>query len=373
MRYLPGLNTLRLYAALCVVITHIESYGWYFIQHDALRPIVPYFTLSAQDAVTLFFVLSGFLITYLLLLERRETGDIHALHFYFRRSLRIFPLYYLFVILTVLVLSSKIIPLPPNYAVDSQPLTWLAILFFSSHIPAAFTSLGFMNHLWSIGVEEWFYLAWGALVKRVNLLVLISMIIVGRLVIVAVLAPQALFAAYPDPLSTFLKYTRFECMAIGALGAWLVSSQHPGLQWVYRLERVALLLMLILIVLPLGEDGGAIYHLAISVLFMCLIVNVSTNKQAAVTLEHPVLSRWGNITYGVYMWHPFTIYFVSAIFSIFAGSLLGNIALYVAITGVTLLVARVSYDLYETPFLKLKSRGAPKLHIEVAEVPSTPN
>jgi peptidoglycan/LPS O-acetylase OafA/YrhL len=373
MRYLPGLNTLRLYAALCVVVAHIESYGWYFIQHDALRPIAHYFTLSAQDAVTLFFVLSGYLITYLLLLERRETGDIHALHFYFRRSLRIFPLYYLFLIVTVLVVSSKTIPLPPNYAVDSEPMTWLTILFFSSHIPAAFANLGFMNHLWSIGVEEWFYLAWGALVKRVNLLVLIGAILVGRLIIITILAPQALFAAHPDALSTFLKYTRFECMAMGALGAWLVHTQHPGLRWVYRLERVALLLMLLLIVLPIGEDGGAIFHLAISVLFMFLIVNVSTNKQAVVTLEHPVLSRWGNITYGVYMWHPFTIYFVSAIFSIFAGGWIANFALYIAILAVTLLVARVSYDLYETPFLKLKSRGAPKLRTEVAEAASVPN
>ena len=373
MRYLPGLNTLRLYAALCVVVAHIESYGWYFIQHDALRPIAPFFTLSAQDAVTLFFVLSGYLITYLLLLERRETGDIHALHFYIRRSLRIFPLYFLFLIVTVLVLSSKVIPLPPNYAVDPQPLTWLAILLFSSHIPAAFANLGFMNHLWSIGVEEWFYLAWGALVKRVNLLMLIGAIIVVRFFIITILMPQALFTAHDDPISTFLKYTRFECMGIGALGAWLVHTQHRGLQFVYGLERIALLLMLVLIILPIGEDGGALYHLAISVLFMFIIVNVSTNKQATVTLEHPVLSRWGNITYGVYMWHPFTIYFVAAIFSVFSGGLLSNIALYVAIIIVTLLVARVSYGLYETPFLKLKSRGAPRLHAEVAEATSTPN
>lgn len=372
MHYLPGLNTLRLYAALCVVVVHVESYGWYFIQNDSVRPIAQLITLSAQDAVTLFFVLSGYLITYLLLLERRETGDIHALHFYFRRSLRIFPLYFLFLLVTVLLLSTKVFPLPPNYAVDSELGMWLAILLFSSHFPAAFANLGFLNHLWSIGVEEWFYLAWGALVKRVNLLVLIGAIIVVRLVIITILAPQALFAADEDPLSLFLKYTRFECMAIGALGAWLVHSQHRGLQFVYGLERVALVLMLLLIVLPFGEDGGALYHLGISVIFMFIIVNVSTNTHAALKLEHPVLSRWGNITYGVYMWHPLVIYFVAAVLSLVTNSFLGTCVLYIAIIVVTLVLARVSYDLYETPFLKLKTRGAPKLRPATVELPSTP-
>jgi peptidoglycan/LPS O-acetylase OafA/YrhL len=317
-------------------------------------------------------VLSGYLITYLLLLERRETGDIHALHFYFRRSLRIFPLYFLFLAVTYLLLAAKVLPLPPNYAVDSQPATLLAILLFSSHIPAAFANLGFMNHLWSIGVEEWFYIAWGALVKRVNLIILIGAITVVRLIIVTILAPQALFAAYEDPLSLFLKYTRFECMAIGALGAWLVQSQHKGLQIVYRVERVALFIMLLLIVLPFDEDGGVLYHLGISLVFMVIIVNVSTNARATLKLEHPVLSRWGNITYGVYMWHPFTIYCVSAIFSVFPDGVVRNVSLYAVVAVVTLLVARVSYDLYETPFLKLKKRGAPKLHPAAVEVPSTP-
>src|SRR5687767_14370505 len=86
--YLPGLNTVRFFAALNVVFLHFPAYGTY--------STYPFY--SGPDAVTIFFVLSGYLITYRLLLEHKEKGTINLKAFYIRRELRILPLYYLAVL-----------------------------------------------------------------------------------------------------------------------------------------------------------------------------------------------------------------------------------------------------------------------------------
>src|SRR6187200_477375 len=88
----PGLDSLRLYAALCVVISHLENQ---FDGRAGFARVLSWFALDAQSAVNFFFCLSGFLITWLLLVEQKREGRIRARAFYVRRALRILPLYFL--------------------------------------------------------------------------------------------------------------------------------------------------------------------------------------------------------------------------------------------------------------------------------------
>ncbi len=93
--YFPGLNGLRFLAAISVVVVHLNQFKDYF---GTASPIfLPKFLLNGNDAVTLFFVLSGFLITYLMFVEYQQTHDISVRSFYTRRILRIWPLYYFIV------------------------------------------------------------------------------------------------------------------------------------------------------------------------------------------------------------------------------------------------------------------------------------
>src|SRR5574339_181307 len=97
---LPGLNTLRFYAALSVVFEHISIH---FSQPSVLLKNMGFIFMGAQQAVNLFFVLSGFLITHLLLRERKITNKISIPNFYIRRALRILPLYYWIVVLGLII------------------------------------------------------------------------------------------------------------------------------------------------------------------------------------------------------------------------------------------------------------------------------
>src|SRR5262249_31635128 len=94
--YFPGLNTLRFLAAFSVLIQHTESCPELFGLGN--KVILGHLCLTGHDSVGLFFVLSGFLITYLLLTEQGHTGRVRVGKFYLRRALRIWPLYYLTVL-----------------------------------------------------------------------------------------------------------------------------------------------------------------------------------------------------------------------------------------------------------------------------------
>ena len=129
--HLKGLNGIRALAALGVLVGHLG------------------FSTMAPRMVTIFFALSGFLITYLLLHEKDKTGTVHITKFYVRRALRIWPLYFLFIILAVLA-SDK--------ALDSN---FLYYIFFSGNLALVLkATYPYLAHYWSLGVEEQFYLFW---------------------------------------------------------------------------------------------------------------------------------------------------------------------------------------------------------------------
>ena len=158
--YLPGLNSLRFFAAFLVILTHIEllkeqlgfSNSLKFLEQLILGGLGVYF----------FFVLSGFLITYLLIHEKEKTGTIKIKAFYIRRLLRIWPLYYFITLLAFFIL--------PNF--EMMEIAWLQQFYHSNFtvnlvlfllmLPnlalALNPAVAHAGQLWSIGVEEQFYL-----------------------------------------------------------------------------------------------------------------------------------------------------------------------------------------------------------------------
>jgi peptidoglycan/LPS O-acetylase OafA/YrhL len=347
--YFPGLDALRFYAALSVMVGHIGTNFAELRTMSANYPVTEWLSIDAQSAVSLFFVLSGFLITYLLLKEHQSTQNIDVKRFYMRRILRIWPVYYL-----VVIVGFALFPLllGTDYALYSSSFNQIVLVMF---LLANFTQgLGPLGHLWTIAMEEQFYLIWPWIMKSRSRLIKIAfgIIFVKLAVIFAALILQN------DSLMLRARGFRFECMAYGALAAYLYFYDHPLLQMIYshigRLLSVIGMLYMIVWDVPYT----AINNHLVSVISALFILNLATNANFGIKLNFPILNYLGQISYGIYMYHFPLLYLVLFL----ARKLeipethLYNAGLYVVTIGMTLLIATVSYRWYETPFLLLKKR-----------------
>ena len=349
--YLPGLNAIRFYAAFSVVVGHTSNNFGDIRTQAGDYPPLNWFLLDPQSAVNLFFVLSGFLITYLLLREQAQAGEISVRRFYMRRILRIWPLYYAILLLCLLVLPLAIGPNYPLY-----DISWAKRLLLLLLLPNFASALGPLSHLWSIGLEEQFYLTWPWVVRNKTAFLKIAL---GVVLVKIMITPAILWIGNESITHLFLTL-RFECMAIGALGAYLFHARHPILKRVYSLPvkilSLAGFVYLAIFDVPLTEP----VILLSSVLFLLLILYVVSEPKIGRILDTPALDQLGKISYGIYLIHYPVIYL--AIYALnqlkVAEGPLYTALLYCVVIACTLGLGFLSYYGFERPFLKLKDRFA---------------
>ena len=234
--YFPNLNSIRFIAALLVIIHHIEQFKSVFnIYPNGLNN--PVISSVGPLGVRLFFVLSGFLITYLLFAEKEVSGTISIRKFYIRRALRIWPLYYLIVVLAFFIVPHFFPGFisPHTEATHSHPMAWklFSISLFVFFLPNfALVYIGivpFASHLWSIGTEEQFYFIWPVLMKffKNKFVLLLS-------VVLFYLGASYVFYLFQDSsmnwiriLGLYWKAFPIDNMAIGGIFALIVYSGGP--------------------------------------------------------------------------------------------------------------------------------------------------
>ena len=389
--FFPGLNSLRFIAAFAVLLTHVELTKKLLGHGEALwldlhatnyliplqgciagttRWMAPLLSILGELGVVFFFVLSGFLITFLLLKEKEVTGGIAVGKFYLRRLLRIWPLYLLIVVLGFLILPY----LDPFEVFQQQRYMWYGfgtqlILYICmlpnlsfAHFNIAIPNIG---QAWSIGVEEQFYLIWPWLIIRSkNIITTILYFLMALIALKAMvsLCPNEWWDGLPT-LKRFLSMTKMESMALGASGAYLVHRNKLNwLQWIYRpwVQRMAWLMILPLIyVMP--KPLMPFFHLVESVLFLVVIINVSNNAQSLVQMRWSWMDFLGRISYGIYMYHMMII---TLVIYLVKGRIIGferldlvqNVLVYLLSSVLTIFVAFLSYRYFEMPWMKLKER-----------------
>jgi len=346
--HLKGLNGVRAIAALSVVITHIvqrfEDFG---------LPRMHGFE-AAGYGVTMFFTLSGFLITFLLLKEKEKLGDINIKKFYTRRILRIWPLYYFYLALAVICLLLY----------DKEVLngnTWFYVLL-TANVPYILqTQIPLISHLWSIGVEEQFYLFWPWIVKKTTKLLKWLLLFIG-----IVLSLKLLFWFYYHktgnsiPLS-IIQITRFHCMAIGACGAvFFFREDKKFLRFSFSLvTQIVLWLVLALCALDWFRGVPLINDEIIALVTLFLILNVAGNPKTIIPLDNWYINYLGKISFGIYMYHPLIIYLVAKWAGSFTRTLETDfqyIVIYLLVMFLTIVIAGLSYRFFETPFLRFKDK-----------------
>ena len=369
--FFPNLNGLRFLAVLLVIIDHVEEIRSHFkLSSYWSVPAVP---LLGQLGVDLFFVLSGFLITYLLLAEKQKLGTIDFRDFYMRRVLRIWPLYFVVVALSLFVFPAiGVLYYPELTPLVSHQLA-LKVLLYSFMLPNAaphlFPVVPYLSQAWSIGVEEQFYIVWPVLVYYSksyvrNFLLLAGAVIIATNLIWALTTPSRHILPINE-LTTFIKYFlaffRIQCMAIGGIFAVVLFQQRTQLLRLLTARPVQWALWLVLPVMMVrGQEVFHFTHEFYAVLFGVLVLNLSLTDTSIVSLRLPGLDYLGRISYGLYMLHIIAV--VLAIKAANAMHITAGAAhhtvVYAITIGVAICLSAASYRWIETPFLSLKKRFA---------------
>jgi peptidoglycan/LPS O-acetylase OafA/YrhL len=366
--YFNGLNGLRFLAALAVIISHVELIkGNFGIKSHWNNPL--FFNLGGLG-VYFFFVLSGFLITYLLLTEKEEIGTISIKQFYIRRILRIWPLYYCVLILGFFILpqfvSFKIGYLQNSFEQHFYPNLMLYLFILPNLAFSLYPAVPNIGQAWSIGVEEQFYIFWPIIIAKSKSLLKTLLIITTLLIFIKVIV---LFMGYffqnttwYKPLKLFVAMSKFECMSIGGIGAYFLFKNHKILNFIYKpiifILSILTSIVLIYFTPKILQDG---IHLIYSVLFLQIILFMVKTKHTTY-FENKIFNYLGKISYGLYMYHFMVIPFCISIYVNYFrinSSLMENLILYGTIILLTILTSAISYQFFEKGFIKLKSRYSP--------------
>jgi len=352
--HIPGLNGLRAVSILLVLLNHALIKG----QLDTLSRPWTFFADGALG-VNIFFVISGYLITTLLLREEAATHTIQLKKFYIRRVLRIFPAYY------SLLLFYGLLQLLHVFQLSTT--SWVTSVTFTKYFNKEDWPT---NHLWSLSVEEHFYLLWplGFIHlknKGRRLLPVIILVLVPAARVINGFYPQV---KWIDELSLF---QRADAIACGCLLALYFDKIALAVDRLVQKSRLFFVLPLVILFLlyqsywilnmpfmfrflhtAFGGTQGTIANLAI-VLLLVITIRYKTLWQRVLSLR-PV-NYIGKISYGIYLWQQlFFSPWQQQYFSLQlnpAATLLVNVACIV-------LVATASYYIIEKPFLRLKTKYA---------------
>jgi len=339
-RIFPGLDGLRCLSIVLVMAHHISGLHHGFVGRGYL-------------GVSLFFAISGFLITSLLLRERDSHGFISLARFYGRRSLRIFPLYYavLGVYLLLVLLVEKGAKEKADF-LNNLP----AFLTYTSNwfVPQETDKRIIFYFAWSLATEEQFYLLWPGVMRLAHRWG--AVLFMAGLLAISLWAPWAVETGRLD--GTLLQVRILASFAapicMGCLAAYAVHSPK-GFAWVYRVLGHTWVppLMLALVLAAVAVDGTP-YGLT-SLVMTALVVSTCLRTQHLLmpVLTLPPIRHVGMISYGVYLMHMLALNLVRRALP---GQ--GFTVTFLVTLGVTVVLASLSYRYFESLFLRFKERLA---------------
>lgn len=372
--FFPNLDGLRFFSFFVVYLHHCYlSFFTYLENNEPTAYKVQAFLFQYGTlGVNFFFVLSGFLITYLLIKEKELNGTIHIGKFYVRRILRIWPLYYL-----CLAIGFIAFPLIKHYTGDTStesasPLSYVLFLANFDYMntwpekPSAIL----LSVLWSVAVEEQFYLLWPVILKFVPnkyFKHLFLLIMGGSLLF------RSFYTADTDSdhaVRYFHTLSLIGDMALGGLIAWYCAHETRFKQWITNIPKSGII-FLYLFTITICLFKGVVFPYGWPIIFERLIIgicfgliiaeqNYAVNSPFKMS-QLKTISKLGVYTYGLYCLHLLAMY-VTVKIVVKMGWFEGNILVAIgsAIIGLILsiLISLLSFHLYEKWFLKFKDKFA---------------
>lgn len=379
---LPGLTGLRFFAALLVISCHLQQFmAWAnisassFMVRDGVTyrfpDYNPLFDQLAGDGVFFFFILSGFLITYLLFREQRSFGDISIKRFYARRILRIWPLYFTIVYIGLVMCPTFDITLPGKFY-DGWDNFWPRLGLFVIMLPQLGTKLypevASTGHLWSIGVEEAFYLIWPPVLKllKKSSIIFAVFILVGTFLAQNIPAINSLSIRGIEVFKLGDQYLRIFCfqyIALGAIGAWIAVHKPNWCKLLFRHEVQAIVYFFVIKHLVYYSDYGRWDALGRGIPNVLLVMNVGLNPKTWFSFENKILKYLGGISFGIYMYHIICIHLMVLLLQrmgLFNSLFSNSLFLYATSIPLTVACAAVSNRYLERRFLNMRAGFKPE-------------
>jgi peptidoglycan/LPS O-acetylase OafA/YrhL len=348
--YFPALDGLRGLAILMIILHH---------NFDFLP-----FTRPAWISLDLFFVLSGFLITGILIKKRESVRFLW--NFYARRMLRIFPLYYLSIIIFLFILPNLIkYPISIDYFIVNQYWFWFEIQNWLFILKPNGNN-NFLNHYWSLALEEQFYLVSPWIILLIKPFQKVISFLLGMLLVLLAIR-LALWNLHIDNISyiNLYTFTRIDGLCVGSLLAIFRSQGNFGLKNFNKVLGI-LFILLVFIVFPFFK---MIYHTKLPYQACCLYPAIALFWGAIVwssirpeslmyrVFNNRLLIFFGKISYGLYIFHWPINRILRLKIEIFTSQQLlfwNNIIVALTSTSIAILVSVLSYYTYEKYFLGLK-------------------
>lgn len=363
--YFENLDGLRFICFLSVFFFHSFHTEFEYIKESEVYQFITHRLFANGNlGVNFFFVLSGFLITYLLIVEKKLNGQINLGKFWIRRILRIWPLFFACVIFGFYIfpiLKTAFGGIPEETASIGYYLTFTNNFdFIQKGLPDA----SVLGVLWSVAIEEQFYLVWP---------VILFLLPVKRywIAFATVIGASLIFRGFNDDYM-MREYHTLSCigdMAMGALGAWMVSEKREMMTYFKALKRPMILLLYasMLAVFLFREELLMSYpvtrifeRIFIAALMLLIILEQNYSENSFFKLSRSRRISWlGTISYGLYCLH-----FIGILIAINITKILGinnglwSVVLLETVLALifTIIISAVSYRFFETPFLNVKKK-----------------
>lgn len=329
-----------------------------FLSHVPIESSVSHYFSKGKIGVSFFFVLSGFLITYILILEKiNNHGEIPLKKFFRRRILRIWPLYYvmiLFAFCTPFILN--ILHLP--YSNEGYEPNWLFSLTFLENYRMMYTgdipNVSPLPVTWSLCVEEHFYIIWGIIIYCISLKNIPKLIVISIIISIVFRMIYNIFN-----IKQMDVFSNIDYFAFGAIPAYIfifhkeVINKLTLIPAIYKYLYFFMVILIIVLVpfyIPPFKNIS-LDSLLFCFLFSILILFTLGSKNAFKISDQSILARLGKYTYGLYFIHSICI----KLFEKLGHKYHLNWVLVIIIAFISsVALAFLSYHLFEKQFLKLK-------------------
>jgi len=361
--YYPELDSIRFFLFCCVWGIHVLKIDpAYYSAHQVPLPLAMAITnmISAfRGSLDVFFIISGFLITQLLLRERDLNGTVDLKAFYVRRLLRIWPVYFFLIGVAILL----------SVLDQSQALGWTVVLsyllFAGNWAVVLGYQTGILMPLWSVSFEEQFYLLWPLVLRRASRKFM-NVTAIGLLGVGA-LARLILLLEHAGRLQMwFNSFVRVDSIACGILLALTFHKREPPRLGITK--RLALLLLggsaWVVVSKFCGLDdpvttvaGGMVGYPLMSLGGVAIFLSFfGAAGEGASFLKNSGLVYLGNIAYGLYAYHYLGRQISAYVFAGYHNHAYSYTLSALFGLAITFLLAAASFKWLETPFLRLKRR-----------------